>query len=458
MHAETAPPPVAGRSSALGDRRRGFWLVVAALALLLQGALLWMEWRPRPRPLWGDEATYWQAAGDVRAGRFPEMHLIWPPLYPRLLAALTTASAGSRIAAQLAQLALLALAAILLRALAGAVVGAGTAADVAGALILLDPQLAAFTVYLWPELLHLVLFLFAWWVIATRGDRRGWLLAAGVALGLALLTKSLLVPFVPVLLAPLALRGPLRERVTRPALVLGALLLVILPTLLEHRARYGVATIADSSLFNAWVGLNDRSRRNFVDEIVGDELGVYLRSSADPRVRDALVRGKIERMVAVRGVVAVLRAQLARQYFRLFHRDSFFTEQLPGGGITAQGWGYVSPPAWLVATLRVWAVGLYAAVLLAAALAFAVRPAQGSSRIDRLQVAVGCLFLAYNLALFLVLHVMSRYRVQFLPVLYVAAGVTAAGLTGRRMPRPAAAWALGGTVAALLLFLAFSGP
>src|SRR6185295_10723505 len=310
---------------------------------------------------------------------------------------------------------------------------------VAAALLVLDPQVAAFTAYLWPELFHLALFLFAWWVLAARADRWPWLVAAGGALGLALLTKSLLMPFIPVLLAPLVLAGPLRHRLLRPALVLGTLTLTILPTLLANRARYGVAAIADSSLFNAWVGLNDRTRRSFVGEIVGDEYGTYLRSAPEPRARDAVLRAKIARLVEERGVGQLLRAQLGRQYFRLFHRDSFFTEQLPGGGIAAAGYGYPAPPGWLAATLRIWAASLYGGVLIAAALAVAMAPAA-----QRAWLAVAILFVAYNLALFLVLHVMSRYRVQLMPVLYLGAGATVAGAWRSRPRRPAAAWVAGG--------------
>ena len=441
-----------------GARRR-FWLAAGLLALALQGALLWMEWRPGPRPLWGDEITYWDAAGQIRAGQTPDLHLVWPPFYPRFLAALMPFSHATRLAAQLVQLVLLAVAAFCLRGVGRALFPQGAAGDVAAALLVLDPQVAAFTAYLWPEVLHLALFLFAWWALATRGGRWPWLVAAGGALGLALLTKSLLGPFVPVLLAPLALTGPLRHRLLRPALVLGALTLTILPTLVAHRARYGVASIANSSLFNAWVGLNDRARRSFVDEIVGDELGVYLQSAPDPPARDALLRAKIGRLVAERGFWQVLRDQLGRQYFRLFHHDSFFTEQLPGGGIAARGYGYVTPPAWLEAVLRTWAAALYAGVLVAAALALIATPATGPG-VHRGWLAVAILFVAYNLALFLVLHVMSRYRVQFLPMLDLLAGVTVVWLWRfrQRRPRPPViAWMAGGVLAATLLFLAFGG-
>ena len=439
---------------------RTFWTAVGVGALLLQLLLLWIEWHPAPRKLWGDEVTYWAAAEQLRAGQQPDLHLIWPPLYPRVLAALMPLAAGSRLATQLLQIALLFTAALLLRALGrallpGAALAPGLhAGDLAAALLLLDPQVAAFGIFLWPEALHLALFLFAWWALLARGDRWGWLVAAGAALGLALLTKSLLLFFAPVLLVPLALDGPFKRRLLRPAVVAGAMALTLLPVLLAHRARYGEASVADSSAFNAWVGLNDRSRRNFDDEIVGDELNAYLQSADDPATRAAIARGKIRRLVEERGAWSVLRAQLGRQYFRLFDHDSFLTDQLPGGAIAVHpdGYGFAAPPAWLAAMLRGWSFTLYAVVLVAAALAVATVAAG-----NRRWLAVALLFVVYNLALFLVLHVKTRYRVPLLPVLDLFAAATAAWWWTRRPRRGAAAWAAGGALALLVLYLAFGG-
>ena len=370
-------------------------------------------------------------------------------------------SDGSRLAAQLAQIALLVASTLLLRGigralLPGAEIAGGIhAADVAAALLLLDPQVACFGAFLWPELPHLALFLFAWWVLVTRAERWPWLVIAGVALGLALLTKSLLLAFVPVLLAPLLFTaGPWTRRLLRPAVVVGAMALTLLPTLLHNRSRYGVFGVADSSAFNAWVGLNDRSRRNFVGEIVGDELGVYLKSAPDPARRAAIARGKIRALIDERGVLPVLRAQLSRQYFRLFDRDSFLADQLPGGAIAEHpdGYGYATPPSWLAALLRGWGWAIYGTVLVGAALGVATVPSG-----DRRWLAVALLFVAYNLALFLVLHVKTRYRVQLMPVLDLFAAATAAWLVTRQPRRPAAAWIAGGALAAILLVLAFGG-
>ena len=289
----------------------------------------------------------------------------------------------------------------------------------------------------------------------------------------------------PVLLFPLLLDGPPWRRLLRPAVVAGAMALTLLPVQLHNRERYGIATVADSSAFNAWVGLNDRSRRNFVDEIVGDELGVYLRSAADPAMRAAIARAKVRRLVEERGGSTVLRAQLARQYFRLFDRDSFLTDQLPGGPIAnhgdiegGDGYGYVAPPAWLAAVLRGWGWTIYGAVLVAAALAVATLRASPAAAADaagattpaqrRAWLLVAALFVVYNLALLLVLHVKTRYRVQMMPVLDLWAGATlvwtwsrlrrpAGGEILHRPSPPARAWVFGGALAALLLFLALGG-
>ena len=93
-----------------------------------------------------------------------------------------------------------------------------------------------------------------------------------------------------------------------------------------------------------------------------------------------------------------------------------------------------------------------------AALGVAVLPHRG-----RRWLWVGLGFVAYNLALFLLLHVKSRYRLQFLPVLLLYAGCAAAWARARlgrqempagwRQRLPKWAWA----VASLLLLLAFGG-
>ena len=66
-------------------------------------------------------------------------------------------------------------------------------------------------------------------------------------------------------------------------------------------------------------------------------------------------------------------------------------------------------------------------------------------------------FVAYNLALFFVLHVKTRYRVPFLPVLDLLAAAGLAALAGKGPPfGPLPLRIAGAAVAALALVLAFA--
>jgi hypothetical protein len=406
-----------------------------------------------PRALWGDEVMYADLARRLAAGAEARSEPLWPPAYPRFLAGLLVLGGGSVLAARCAQVALLALSALLLRDVTARLTGSPTAAAVAAALLVLDPQVGGFAHFLWPEVLHLFLFLAAVWILSARADHPAWRALAGVVLGLSLLTKSLVGPFLPVLLLPL-LRGPRLRAAGRVALVAAGLAVTVAPTIVGN-ARRGAPLLADSSRFNLWVGLNDRSRKDLVDEVVGREYERYLRSGETAAARTEVLDARIRGLVHERGWPALLRAQLGRQYFRLLDKDSFLTDQLPGGAIARQGYGYRGTPRALAAALRGWSYALYAAVLLAAALGLAAAPPR--TPWHRVLLA----FLAYNAAVFLLLHVKSRYRIAFLPVLYLQAGAFAAWWLERRRSGTApsrAAWAAAAAAAALALFLAFGRP
>src|SRR6185295_14799093 len=328
----------------------------------------------------------------------------------------------------------------------------GRAGDVAGFvagwLLLADPQVAAFAHYLWPEVLHLVLFLAAVRTLAWVEERSSGgpgagegedgakaapfakvalgLAAASLALGLALQAKSLLLPFLPLLLLPV-LRGGARRAAVRIAVVLAVIAATSAPALVaNHRAGYGW-TLPDSSRFNLWVGLNDTSRRNLVGEIVGTEYERYRASAPALPERNAILGGKISALAAREGIGRLAARQLARQPFRLFDRESFLTDQLPGGAIVAQGYGYSSVPIPAAAGLRVWGTAVYAALLFLALVGLARGRAAWSPRGARWR-PVWLAFLAYNLLLFLALHVKTRYRIQMLPALDLFAAFGCAGL------------------------------
>jgi hypothetical protein len=429
-------------------------LAVVLLGLVLQAVLFTIDTWPAPRALWGDEIMYADLARRLAAREDARIDFLWPPAYPRFLAGLLVLGGGSFALARCFQVALLALSTLLLRDLGLRLTGSRLAAGVAAALLVLDPQVAGFAHFLWPEILHLFLFLAALWILVARGDRPRWLALLGVVLGLAVLTKSLLGPFLPILLLPVivgaGLRGP-----ARAALVAAALAVTVTPTVIAN-ARRGGPPIADSSRFNIWVGLLDSSRKDFVAEVGGHEYQRYLRSGDTYAERTDVLREKIGGLVRERGWARLLRAQLGRQYFRLLDKDSFVTDQLPGGAIARLGYGYRDTPRAISVALRGWSYVLYAAVLIAAALGLAVDPPRG-----RAWRWVLLVFLAYNAAAFLLLHVKSRYRLAFLPVLDLQAGAFAAWWAapkGSRPSPPPAAWAAAAAAAALALFLAFGGP
>jgi hypothetical protein len=446
-------------------------MAFAGLAAVLQAILFALERGGSGRYLWGDEVLYLTAARRLLGGGPSDLDPLWPPLYPHFLAAL----GASHMAVEIAQTLVLLATALLLGDLArrayggegreGMAVGA-----LAGGLLLVDPQVAAFSHYLWPEIVHLFLFVAALWGLvrinvrlaaANAGDAPPArpplveMALLGVAFGLALQAKSLLLPFVPILFVPTLRRLGLRRGALCALIAAAALAATLTPTLLANVWEGIGFRLADSSRFNLWVGLNDTSRRNLVGEIVGHKYDLYRKSAPTFPERNAILDEKIRRLVVREGIPKLALRQIERQPFRLFDRESFFTDQLPGGAIVAEGHGYRDVPAGLAAPLRVAAIAIYVAILLAAVVGIARgRAAWVPQAAPFRPVLLG--FLAYNLLLFLALHAKTRYRIQMMPVLDLFAAFGLVGLwQGVRWSRRATIGALAGAL--LVLGLVFGG-
>lgn len=457
---------LSGRST----RRRVVLAVSVVWIVALHGTLFWIQHRPEPRGLAGDELRYQAEAVALLEGEEPTVDLLWPPLYPRLLAGLWTLTGPwtpgpSMVAVEIVQTLLLGIAAWLLFKLARRM-GASRVASTAMALFTLGfPPLAAYAHFLWPEIPHLVLFLAVLWIVLARSDRLLWMAFAGLLLGLALLTKSLLTPFVPILLAPAILspglgsRGALGRRIARVAVALAVLLATILPTLTRHHRATGRWVIADSSRFNLWVGLNDVSRRSLERPIVYREYLAYLDSAPDEAGRREVLEMKIRTLFAARGPLRILGDQLGKQYFRLFHVDTYLSALLPGGVLHKPKSGYRETPPLLIHLLRDSSVLLYVLLLVfgCQGLCLAWRSSWRAWRREPGR-AVLLAFLAYNLVIFLGLHVKARYRIQMMPIFLVFGALAldrvldaAAGRSG--VPR--ARWWAGAAASLIALGLAF---
>jgi len=394
---------------------RRLWIAIGTVVVGIHIGLTFIARWGGARKLWGDENAYFSSAlavlqGDPSWWPVP----LWPPLYPRFLAGIFVVFDHRTDGVALVQTLLLIIAA----AIFGDLVARWTGRRIAGVAAFLMmagfPPLAAYGHFLWPEVLHLVLVMMVLWVLVVRRDSFPWLLLGGAVLGLALLTKSLLGPFLPVLLGGAFWGDRGRWRWVRPAVFVAAMGVVIGPVIALQQRRIGIPVIADSSAFNLWVGLNDRGVKSFEDSIVASEYRSYCNQGDSFAERNAKLISRSRNLVRERGLGPVLMAQVRRQYFRLFDKDCYLTEQLPGGAGSREGTGYSAMGQKTAAVVRLVSYGSYAFLLLTAPLGFLVWqwPRWRWPR-------VFLVFLLYNLGLFLVLHVKSRYRIQLLPVFFL---------------------------------------
>jgi 4-amino-4-deoxy-L-arabinose transferase-like glycosyltransferase len=455
----SSAPGVADAGGPEGLKLRVLVPLVTAVAAV-HGVLLWLYYLPVPKRLWGDEYRYLESARKLLGGD-PSWRPdpLWPPLYPQFVAGLLAPAHSSLIALQLAQWVLLGLSAVVLHDFVRRLTRSSTAALTAAGLVLLYPPLVGFSHYLWPEVLHLFLLVVVLWILSLKPGSLSWSLVAGVVTGLALLAKSLLGPFIPVLMVAAWARRPATRSVLCAAAFSVAAASTVLPTVVEQHRRTGRWIVADSAAFNLWVGLNDRGRRNFSDDVVTEAYEDYVASSPHFGERDRILKLKIRQLLSDRGVGELVAGQASRQYFRLLDKDSYLTDQLPGGvAVERYEVGYIRAPR-APATATRWSSYLIYALLLATApLGFLVW-----ENWDRRWLRTLALFLIYNLAVFFWLHVKSRYRIQLLPVLFIGSGAAVAWIGERAfsvdaLPRPPKCRLVVGVAIAILLeFLAFGG-
>ena len=437
------------------------WITATAvLASALQIWLLYLYSFPSRKVLWGDEVFYLDSARLLLAGN-PRWHLepLWPTLYSHFLAGLG-AIGGPRplVLVQMAQITLLVISVIVLGDFTRRVTGSETAGRAAATLMLLYPPLVAFSHYLWPEVLHLFFLTALSWILLVHRRSLWWAVVAGVLLGLAVLTKSLLMPIAPLVLVVFAAQRPLRRAIWTGGVFALALALTVVPTVVSNQQRHGVAMIANSGPFNLWVGLNDKARRNFDEPVVNDAYLRFKASGATFSERNEWVTTEIRHQVGEQGILATVQAQLGRQYFRFFDKDSFLTSQLPPGPITAWKRGYLDRPPPLALPTRYVSYTAYALLLIAAPMGWFLWP---FARPQGLRLWAG--FFAYVLALALFLHVKSRYRLQILPFFFIGSGAAVAWLEhvlngGDGSPINRRSVAAACIVSLLLLVLAFAGP
>jgi hypothetical protein len=435
-------------------RARAFAFVALAIFVAEQ-VLLWsLYYTGRGKVLLGDEVRYLETARAILAGGAWHPSEIWPPAQPLFIAAL----GASLVGVQIVQSLLFVACGVLVARLAKKLTGDSTAAVIAASLFLLNPDTAAYAHWLWPEMPHLFVMLLALDLLLVHAPSRFNAFVAGVLIGLALLFKSVLTLFWPLLLLAFVETKPMRVRWREAALFVVALGIAVAPALIAGHRNTGHWSIADSSTINLLLGLEDTTRNDYVPGASANRFAEYLASGATPDERNAWAWQQIHAHLDATPPLAIAKEQLDRQYFRLFEAKTLLLTQLPGPACAGYRGAYRDAPLAAIGVAR-WSSHAAHALMLAS---FAF----GLCLWRRWRTLAPWLLLAlvgYQLALYAGLHAQARYLLAMVPVFCVFGGAALARVArasdiSEAIVATPLRLALGAALAALLLWLAFAGP
>jgi hypothetical protein len=394
-------------------------------------------------------------AHDVLAGAPWHPSDTWPPAQP-LFIALILLAANALPAVQIVQTLLFFACGWLIFRLWRKLSGNSIAACIAAALFLLAPSNAAYAQYLWPEIPHLFAVLVASTLLLGRPVRIPAAIGAGVAVAFALLFKSLLTAFWPVLLLCFVTSWrPLRANLAAAAAFVLALAVTVAPAVIAGHRNTGHWRIADSSAINLLIGLRVPDRNDSIMFPGWNLYQDYVASGTNADERNAWAWREIGSDIHAKPLPELFRTQFFKQYFRLFESKTPLLGQLPGPACAGYLGAYQETPRWLALTAR-WSSHPFQALILAG-FAFGL-----CMRRDWRQLGYWLLlgFVGYQLALYVGLLVIARYLLPCMPVLCGFAGDALAHAAGGGKDTAATPMRLtaGALLALLLLWLAFAGP
>lgn len=314
-----------------------------------------------------DEGAYLSLARTLAAtGHFEGTFR--PPLYPAFEALFLWGGLGT-LGIRLAQVILSTISVLLVYRIARREAGQH-AARIAAVLVAFSPVLIAFSHRLWSETLFIFLLLLAIDLLArpiTEGNLRRWV-GAGLFLGLAALTRPMLVTFLPFLAAWLLVHVLKRQVNFVPALArfstlaLG-MVLIILPWTIRNRLSSGDFVLIDSNgAFNILVGAQPETR--FVDK---DDVWSYRFGRVNDTAYVDLVAREPGRaqVLAMDGAMSHIKNDIggfaAKSWWEAGHLwtlDSFLLRHL------RNHW-YGAVPDWIVPIVTLMAAGWFAVVVLA---------------------------------------------------------------------------------------------
>ncbi|MCX6357906.1 MAG: glycosyltransferase family 39 protein [Candidatus Aureabacteria bacterium] len=224
-------------------------IIICLCALMLRGIFILF---PSPLRIFSDmEAYHAKARLIVEEGAYRAATR--PPLYPFMLAAVYKTFGEWSIPVRSTQALLGTVVCLLTYFIAYRLCGR-RGARLAGLLVACYPSLVIYTCFLMSENLFIPLLVASlWMMLSPRMDGKAHALFAGVILGLACLTRSVLAGFIP--LAALWLRGT-RVRLGAFLFLLGALLTIAPWTIRNYRYHHTLVPIDMFGGYNFLIGNN----------------------------------------------------------------------------------------------------------------------------------------------------------------------------------------------------------
>jgi len=390
--------------------------------------------------LHGDEGYYLRGARSLAAGRgYPGA--LRPPGYPAFVAVALALGGGSLRVARVAQIvvALIGIAALfeLVRVRFGS-----RAAFLSAGLYALHPTLVFYSHLFWSETLVVTLLLLAFLCLERfdRDRRPAWLAAAGVTLGAAVLTRDMLLFFVPVIVAWLWLDpervGPGRLR--RALLVLVPMAVVIAPWMARNHAAQGrLFVLSTNSWFPVAVGnLIPRDRLLGMADENREFNRAYYATPGGEAGRDAFARESALRAIAERQPGWIVRKLVRNTYYLLSTASQL--KRFVKEDWLAPGWREVGRR---LATVE---AAFYVLQMVLGIGALWLVP---GGRVKLLVIAL----ILFHWAVYVVANATHRFRVPLLPffLLYTGPLLVGDGWRGR-----VARWRIGGAAAGLAVFAA----
>jgi 4-amino-4-deoxy-L-arabinose transferase-like glycosyltransferase len=368
-----------------------------------------------------DEQHYTQLAGNLLHGYGfswgPERPTsIRPPLYPAFVAAVwSVAGEGNHQAVRLVQIVLSALTAWFVFLIGRQFFGPMTG-RLAAAMVWIYPSFIFFNVTILTETLYTFLLVAFLWLVARLVDsaRLSVAIAAGLALGLACLTRSSLWPL-PLVLCPLlllVLRAPMSRRVGVAALVFAGYATVIAPWAVRNTRLQGVVTIVDTmGGLNLRMGNYEHTPEDRMWDAVALEgernWSHALRVESPGRTFTEGEKDKWAQRRAIEYIAAHPATTLRRSLIRF--ADFWGLEREYAAGVAQN---LYEPPRWLGITVSVAMVLTFVVVAVSGAVGIWLAPAR-NWRADIVLLLPGLAIMAAHTIVFG--H--SRYHLPLIPVL-----------------------------------------